>query len=224
MKLKWQELSTEQKQIILLAVLLAFGASLALYRFVLVPSLEAIKRARTELGEVENQLQTARRLIANRDQITAQLEESARQLEEWAKDFIAPKENALAWATEYIYQQARKIGIDIESASEVAAGLVPWKSAPETARIFDPYVIRVVFRTDFFHLVDFLEAIEQSNPFVIVGQVSIAANRSDYSRHNIEVRLWFPTWAEGHSEEDIRRPPKELLEKTDVVPEPPKKA
>ncbi|HDL77891.1 MAG TPA: hypothetical protein ENG36_03925 [Lentisphaerae bacterium] len=211
MKIRLQELSTEQKQIVVLSVLLAFGISYAIYRFALVPSLSAMRKAREELGEMESQLRTAKRLIARRDMIMVDLEKSADRLDQWVRKYVAPQENRLAWATEYIYRIAREVGIDIEAASEVAVGLVPWRSAPETKRGFDPYAIRIVFRGGFFDLVKFLERIEKTNPFAIVALVNIAAYPSDPERHNIEVRLMFPTWAEEHGPQDIRRPPKEVL-------------
>jgi len=218
MKWKFEELTTEQKQIIVLCILLSFGISYAVYRFALVPSLKAMGKARDELGELETQLRTARRMIMHRAEIVQQLQESGERLRQWVKAYVAPRENALAWATEYIYRQARQVGIDVESASETAVGLVPWQSSPETRRIFDPYVIRILFRTDFFRLVEFLDRVEKTNPFVIVGQITITANRTEPEHHNVEVRLIFPTWSEGHGPQDIRSPPEGLLKQIGAAP------
>ncbi|HIE10395.1 MAG TPA: hypothetical protein EYP62_02150 [Kiritimatiellae bacterium] len=216
MKIQFQELSKEQKQIAVLSVLLAIGISYATYRFALVPSLGAMRKAREELGEMESQLRKAERLIARRERIVEDLEESSDRLGQWVEKYVAPQENRLAWATEYIYRIGREVGIDIEAASEVAVGLVPWQSAPETKRIFDPYATRIVFRGSFFDLVQFLEKVEKTNPFAIVSLVNIAAYPTDPEHHNIEVRLVFPTWAEERGPRDIRSPPKGVLQQVDA--------
>lgn len=182
-------LSKEQKQKLILAVAVIAAVVYGLYRFVLIPTLSTMKESRNNLSELRSNLEKADIAIRNQKKVQEQLQSSADELYEIKDQYIPSIGNPLTWATEVIYAQGRKLGIDIESVSPIAGGSVPWAKDKTSDRVFVPYMVRIIATCSFFDLVDLINSIELDNPFACVKSIIInkgdGKETGDYNRQRI---------------------------------------
>jgi hypothetical protein len=201
-------LTKEQKQMLILGALLAFGLLFAVYQFVFVPASKTFKESKTELSDLEGKLQRAAVAVEAEATVREQLEEIASGLQHADEQFIPPRENTLSWATEFVYRNARAVGIEIETVGEDKAGGVLAGQGEKVARIFVPYAVRMVASCGYFDFVRLVESIERSNPYVCVTDVQISIQTSEPEIQRITCTLEWPMWRGKPGSEVIRFPSK----------------
>jgi len=195
--MNFSAMTTEQKQYIFLGVLVGGIASYSLVTFLLVPIKENWKESRAKIEELAGQLEEAERLVKSRQKLMANLSESEEKIESAIQGFLPDIANPLSWATLTIYAHARKVGVDIQSVSEIGAPNLLVNRASEEDRLFGAYAVRIETVCSFKVLKEFLRAIETSNPYVCVSALSISAGREDPESHAIHISVEWPAWIDA---------------------------
>jgi len=204
------DLSKEQKQALFLIVLLVIAGVYALYRFVLMPTLGTFKDSGNEAEELETKLARADAAVSQQKKIRADLLRSTEEMTELNEKYLPPLGNALSWATERIYRDARRVGVDVASVSPSAMTSVPWerdmpgKKKQKQTRVFVPFGVRISAKCGYFDLVRFIELMEQNNPYVCVDSLVVSVQTQDPQVHDVSMTLQWPIWKTGTGPEDIR--------------------
>lgn len=192
--MNWETMSKEQKQKIILAVIVGLSALFAVYQFVITPWIQGRGQARQELEELRTKVETAQSLIRKEQQITQQLIDASNLMARAHRDYIPAADNALSWVTKVLYSSARSVGVDIESVSEVDVGAQGFIQKDQAARAFKPYSVRVVFQSSYAQLVRLLHTIEKSNPYLCVTGISIYGQPGNVERHQVNIVVEWPSW------------------------------
>ncbi len=189
-----KSLSKEQQQKYALLLIIGVAALFALKQFVISPLLAGHRTAKEELAGLESKLAQAEATIKRDEELTRALAESSRQLQVAARDLIPSPENALAWATKTIYAQARTIGLDVESVSDLEVDVNGFMAKDQDKRAFKPYGVRVVTQCSFAELGRFIQALEADNPHLSVSGFAITGQATTPERHQILLSVEWPSW------------------------------
>ncbi|MBN2162627.1 MAG: hypothetical protein JXR25_10520 [Pontiellaceae bacterium] len=111
-------LSKEQKQYVVLGILATAVLGILIVLGVKV-SLSSIAEARDELEVVTGKIDSASRMLTRRDRTTSDFRQTMRMLSEYLES-APPDRNYYSWATEVVYSEARKVGLEIDTVNEIA--------------------------------------------------------------------------------------------------------
>ena len=205
-------LSKEQKQKMLLIVVMGAAVVYGLYRFALVPAINTMAESRDSLAELRDNMEKANTAIDGQHKVNKQLQESADRLHEVSAAYIPSVRNPLTWATEIIYDQGRKLGIDIESVTPVSIGAIPWAKDKSVDRVFLPYMVRIITVCSYFDLVDLINSIEAENPYACIRSIIINKGVDDdegtVNRQRITFEVSWPMWRDAEALKLIHTPRK----------------
>jgi len=203
-------LSKEEKQKWMLIVIMGAAVLYGLYRFALVPAISTMTESRENLTELRDNLEKANLAIKSQQEIKKQLEKSAEQLVKDTHTHIPSVRNPLTWATEIIYDQGRKLGIEIESVTPISSGAIPWAKDRAVDRLFNPYMVRIVTVCSYFDLVDLINSIEAENPYACVRSINISGDEKEdtgtFNRQQITFEVEWPMWRDAVAVGMIHQP------------------
>jgi hypothetical protein len=191
---KWQDLTKEQKQVAVMSVVLGGIVIFLVIQFGLSPFLANKARMTEEFERLDAQLKVATQSVKDEAQLRESLVDKTRMLEQAYRDYIPALENPLSWATKKIYGEARVVGVDIESVSELDSGDSTWTGKETEKRAFKPYAVRIVLRCSFAQLIRLLRALEQNNPHMFVTDIAIDGDPSEVTRHSVAFVVEWPSW------------------------------
>ena len=200
--MKFEELSKEQKQKLVLAVMAVAALLYVLYQFVVMPGISRMGKAKDELAALQSEMEKVGHALSSGTRLRADLETSVNELKNSNAKFIVPADNPLAWAIERVYDSANPLNVEIESVSPLISSS-PWDRSAEAARLFNPYTVKVVTRCGYFTLGELIRALETSNPYLCVSDLRIRAT-TDIMTHEVEFMLVWPKWADEKNKEKIR--------------------
>jgi len=195
--MNFSAMTKEQKQYVFLGTLVGGIATYSLFTFVLAPMKEKWQESRSKIEELADQLEDAERLVRTRPRLEANLSESKEKMESAFQGFLPEIANPLSWATLTIYAQARKVGVDIRSVSEIGAPAILVMQGKDEDRLFGAYSVRIETECSFKVLKELLRAIEISNPYVCVSALSIAGKRDDPEIHTVNISVEWPAWIDA---------------------------
>jgi hypothetical protein len=205
------ELNKEQKQKLVLAVLVGLTAVYAVFRFGLTPLLSGGgDDAGADVDALRSKVERAERLVRQRTTLRERCRQSTDEMKSVLAEQIPGLDNPLSWVTERVYRSGRKVGVDIESVNESGGASAPWK-ADGKKRSFVPYSVRITTSCSFFELVDLIEDIEAGNPYLVVTGVSVKAQASRPLVHRAYIQVDWPAWADPEAA-------RALAEKLEEVP------
>ncbi|HEY8240613.1 MAG TPA: GspMb/PilO family protein [Kiritimatiellia bacterium] len=191
----WQELTKEQKQVAVMSVVLGVIVIFLAVQFGLLPFLANKARMTEEFVALDAKLALATQAVKDEGVLRDTLVDKTRMLEQAYRDYIPAPENPLSWATKKIYGEARAIGVDIESVSELDSGDTgQWAGKDTEKRAFKPYAVRISLQCSFAQLVRLLRVLEERNPHMFVTDITIDANAGNVSKHIVSLVVEWPSW------------------------------
>lgn len=187
--MKWETLSKEQKNYVILGVVVGLAVIYVLYTV-----LSSVLAAPTEknagkidLDKLEKEVETAEHMLKKERPIMKDYEEGLAYLEE-VRPYFPNEDNRYSWVTELIYTQGRNIGIDVESISELGRQEKPGSEPP-----FSRYAVQVNLRCRYDRLIEFVKHFETDNPMLRVTQLTIANDEKDPVNHSVKIVMEWPT-------------------------------
>jgi hypothetical protein len=188
MNLNISELTKEQKQFIVLGAIGVLGIGVALI-FGIKFCVSSASVAKTELEDLKDKVYRAEQLLkkktSTREKIYRAMSELDKQL-----NYIAPEENYYSWATEIVYSQGRKAGLEVLSVDEV--GMNQSKGGmPKDPAYFETYSLRINARGSFSQLKVLLSEIERDHPLVRFTGIDIGKG-SHPEVHEIQLFIQWP--------------------------------
>lgn len=192
--MKWSALNKDQKQKVMLVALLCLGLIYAVFRFGLSPMLDHFSATTMLRDDLRTKVEQGQGAIRGEAQLEAQLKNLRSSLELAFSDLIPPTDNALSWATQFINNQTRRLGLEDASISETEISLPPWMAADQAKRIFKPYTVRAEMMCTFEETKKLVRSLHESNPFLTVGGVVITADAKSHEKHMVTLTLDWPSW------------------------------
>lgn len=189
-----KNLTKEQKQKYALIAIVAVAAVFALKQFVLTPLLASHAAAKQELADLQAKLGQAETVIKRHDEVVRAVAESTRRLREAAQGQMPNPDNALAWAHEVIYAQARTVGIDPESVSDLDLDVNLFTSKEQEKRNFKPYGVRLATQCSYADLERLIADLEKANPYLVISGFTISGQSTKPDRHQIMLNIEWPSW------------------------------
>lgn len=208
MKIDFASMTKEQKQLVFLGGLVGVTALYAAVVFGIMPMMAGWNSAKNELAKLEDKLESADRLVRRTQPLREELRESERTLDQAAQHYVPESENTLAWVTRRIYQKGRDLGVDIEAVVPSTSGFQVAtldRSKGTYDRFFDLYSVRITTNCGFAKALEFIAALEASNPYIVVGGLVMAASQSDPERHSLQIDVQWPLWVNAEGASQIRR-------------------
>jgi hypothetical protein len=190
----WLALKKEQKQTVILIGMWLAGSLFALYQFVLAPFLQNRTKSSSELDDLRSQIQKAEAAMQGESKLRQEYAAMMKTSQLDSEQYIVPIENPLSWVTERVYSNGRKVGVDVQSVAELGASDMGWTALIKAERTFKPYAVRIVTECGYAQLLDFIRALEGSNPYLCVSGITISANDMNVSRHVINLVVEWPMW------------------------------
>jgi hypothetical protein len=190
---KWQEMTKEQKQLVVMSGVLGLIVVFLFFQFGLSPFLARKARMTEEFEKLEAQLDLANEAIKGETQLRDSLTDKTSMLELAYREYIPAPENPLSWATKKIYGEARGVGVDIESVSEVGVDQA-WTHKDQDKRAFKPYSVRIATQCTYAQLVRLIRVLERNNPRMYVCDVSIQARDTGTGKHMVSIVVEWPSW------------------------------
>jgi hypothetical protein len=204
---KLNDMTKEQKQISVLVGLVAVISIYATVTFGIAPLKEKWGSSRVELEELSEKLGRADRTIDREPDIRVELSRFVEDLSQAAEHFIPDPDNTLAWVTRRVYQLGRDLGMDIEA-------VVPSTSGPQLAavdrvtgktdRFFDYYGVRISTSGTYLEVIEFVKALETSNPYLAIAGLSVSAISRSPEEHAVQIDVHWPIWASDEGTSQIR--------------------
>lgn len=194
--MKFSEMTKEQKQYAVLGVLVGVALMVGLSQFVLAPLQTKLAGARRELDDLTDKIHRAERLIKSEETLRVNVRESTEQLNLATRKYIPDADNPLSWATQVLYEQARAVGIDIQSVSEAGSSSVLSRLVEAGDVNFGSYSVRINTRCSYDQLKVLLREMHASNPYLSVAGLNIIGKPASPPEHDVTIRVEWPLWTE----------------------------
>ena len=202
--MKWAEFNKEQKQKIVLAVLLGVIALFAGIQFGIKPYLASRARAHEEYELLKMKVEQAGEVLKNENSLIEQLSQASGQVSRAANELLPAPENPLSWARKLIAGCARSAGVSYEAIGESDVDVSPWIDRSQVRRQFKPYAIRVTLECSYDQLRRFIQALEEADPFVNVASLAISAVEQSPTRHQVVLTVEWPSWKDAEKGKPYR--------------------
>ena len=190
--MNFAELTKEQKQYVLLALIAGVTGIFALFNFLLSPMKAKWAAAKVEFAEVSKELDAARRMVRREDSIRESLAESDKVLAAAAAEFLPDSANPLSWATQKIYFKAREVGVEVASVSELGGAGVLQSQIQNGHKAFGSYAVRIISDCNYLQLRNLIDVLEGSNPYLTVSSVSLDAKPRYPEYHGMNITVEWP--------------------------------
>lgn len=189
---KLKNLSKEQKQQLVLAVMVGCGLIYSLWQFGLQPILREQAKTATKIESLQEQ-QRKEKLLLNARQSTEQKYRELRdEIRQVMVEKLPPYENAMSWATELIGSAAAAAGMQEADLAINERGrgseLIRTSGRDAGPALLKVFRVGVDFTADYHTLGRFVAAIEKENPYAHVGQLTVKSRKRG-GQFNLEVSL-----------------------------------
>jgi hypothetical protein len=192
--MNWQQMSKEQKNKLILAVLGGGFVLAALYQFALTPFLNSHQEMMQKRDDLRDNVNKAQMAIHSEVTLDRQARELRSKLTGIFSTQIPPPDNALSWASQIINGQAGKLGLDVISTVEVEAGGGGWDQSDMAKRAFKPYAVQVDISCSFDKAEKLVRSLQQSNPFLFIASLSISADPRSVETPAVVMVIEWPSW------------------------------
>lgn len=189
--MKWSSLQKEQKQKIVLGIMMAVLASAAIFQFGLNPMFERRAKNSDEREQLQQKILTAGGMIAKARTLKEQLGKSDDFLKDVYARHIPPPENASTWILNFIQERGRRAGVTIaevippdRSSAPVAPG------APK--KNFEHCMARVQVLASYEDIVEFVRILETDDPYLSIVEMNIDRDASTPERHKATIQIDWP--------------------------------
>jgi hypothetical protein len=202
--MNWSKLTKEQKEKLLLLLLVSIGVLYSLMTFIVNPYVRRGQQTRMDLEDMRSQLAQAQRSLSRESQTRGQLDDATRQAQAVLNQCIPPMENPLSWVAQRVYGSARAVGLEIESVNDLGVAPPGWATSGEGTRAFVPYSVRIVTQCGYRQLVNLIQEMEKSNPYLCVTEIAITAQENSLERHRITLGVEWPFWRDAAQAEQFQ--------------------
>ncbi len=185
----------EGKRLIVLLVIMGVVAVGMLIRFAGAPFLESWGAAAASAEELRLKLDAVDVMFSREDLVRSGLADASAMLQDATRRYIPRPDDALSWATRTIYGHARDVGIEMHWIKEEPVGSGPG-SARKSTRAFVPYKVRVAATGSYEQFLQFLMAIEKSNPYACISGVTVTGQPQNVEIHKITLVVEWPMWVD----------------------------
>lgn len=192
--MNWRTMNKEQKQKVILGLLLGVFAVAALYQFVLVPMLARQAESAQRRDDLAANVEKARAAIRSEHQLDRQLGAIRDTLGQVFARQLPPSDSPLSWASQAINVQVRQLGLDVISITEGDAMAGVWSHTDLAKRSFRPYAVRLELACSFEDARKLVRSLQQSNPHLAVSGLSIAADTRNVEKLQVMLMLEWPSW------------------------------
>ncbi len=197
---KLNNLSKEQKQQLVLAVMVGGGLIYALWQFGLQPILREQEKTETRIEALQEQQRKEKLLLNSRQSTEKKYRELRDEIRQVMAEKLPPYENAMSWATQLIGAAAASAGMrEAELAiSERGRGsdLIRTSGRKAPPALLKVFRVGVDFSADYHTLVRFVAAIEKENPYAHVGELTVKSRkRDDGFSLNVSLECVFPQFS-----------------------------
>ena len=117
----WANLSKEKKQALFLVAMWVVGGLFALYYFVLRPYFATSTTSTTELTDLTTKIEQAETAMRGGARLQAEYALCTEEFKHAVDNYIVPMDNPLSWVTEKVYENARNVGVDVQTVAEVGS-------------------------------------------------------------------------------------------------------
>ena len=124
--MNWQKKSKQEKQKIMLFVLMGAIVLGALYQFVLVPQMNAHDAGTRRRDELQANVDKAQMMFRSELQSDKQIKDMRAGLEHVFSTQLPPSDSALSWASQAVYARTRELGLDVISISDMESSMAGW--------------------------------------------------------------------------------------------------
>lgn len=202
--MKLSMLSKEQKQYMVLGVVISIILVVSLSMFVLKPLRVKWSDARGEYKELTAQLDEANELMRGETQLRGELEEARRGTLHAMAECIPDPENSLSWVTQRVYLYARKAGVEVQSVSAGASKTRTSKRGEEQEQVFGMFSVDIMVQCNYDDLLAFVQEMESHNPYLCLSGLIIAPQRGSAETHNVSVEIQWPVWKDMETASKVR--------------------
>lgn len=194
--MKFSELSKQQKEHLILAVMGVVTFIAIVQNLVLAPNKVKAAAARTTIDELASEVRNGESLLARDITNRRRLETLAGQILTQVEAEGPPEFSRYTWALGRISQVANPMGIFPQirefSGQRFMPNRLEYAKARDKSGMWVPYTVEVEFRAGYGAAVAFLEALHREDPLASVGQLSISANPDDPERHLVKLLVEWP--------------------------------
>ena len=192
--MNFKQMSKEQRNKIILVLLGSAFLIAALYRFGLVPLMRRHDEAAQQCDDLREKVEKAQMAIHGEMQLDKEASAIHATLEHLFAADIAPPDNALSWATQFIYKQARELGLDVTAIAEIDSAAAGWENPDFVKRSFKPYGVRVELACSFEQIRNLVRSLQQSNPYLAITGVLISSDSKNIEKMAVTLMLEWPSW------------------------------
>ena len=195
--MKWSAMNKEQRQKAVLAVIIAAAVLYGGVQFAVLPLLSGLKNGQAKRDELLAKIEKAQRTIRAEGQIEASTTNLQSNLSRTFAQRMPPMEDALSWATKFVNEHTRRLGLSDPSVAEASVNDPAWKSNDQSARSFLPYGIRVELSANFEEVQKLVRSLHDDNPYLSVAGIVISADSAHPEKHFVELLMEWPIWKDA---------------------------
>jgi hypothetical protein len=197
------KLSETRKDRLKILAAVVIGATLVVYVCsvaVINPTVKLKKSRAARIAELDGKLAKARKAVEHmaRDRVANsnvvnEIVETAIRQNMVLRDRLG---NFQVAAAEILDSQAKKVGIPISPAREIAISQIPRSSASKSLPVFQAYTVSSTFECGMHDLIRLLSQIETNNSYACISSLAIAAQPEKPEKHSIALEIQWPTWTD----------------------------
>jgi hypothetical protein len=177
MSAKKQNVKARQLKVVL-AVLIGGIVLAALYMFVVVPMQTAHEERLEKRDKLRAEMNKAKLLLRNDVQNGKAGGEYPVQMRALVAASVPPPDNALAWASQFVYSHTRPLGLQVQSISEEPTVGAGWNQPDLAKRTFRPYAVRMDLSCSFELIRKLVHSLQEANPYMNIYGITLNADRT----------------------------------------------
>lgn len=176
----FDNLKKDQKQVLILAVILTAIALFAYFSLLIKPQTEGLFKTIARVGKVKADLKSAQADIARIDQMKANILAYSEKIGRYGA--MLPTEDQMPALLESMSDMARAASMKIVGVTPVQ------ENAPASkGQAYKPIPITINARAGYHELGRFFAALENSGRFMKVADVAIRENRASPKKHDVDI-------------------------------------
>jgi len=206
--MKFSELNKEQKQYVVLGVMMVVTAVAVIQNLLLAPRRERLAAAQKMITDNEARVRRGEATL-RRDRVTREsLRETAAAIVKISEE-LPPELSRYTWALNRVMGVAHDLELPPPlvreySGQRFVAHRRPYAEVRDRASMWVPYTLEVTAQLGYHDLLRFLAKLKEDHPYISVGSLSIQENVATPERHNIRMLLEWPVFRHGRDREVVR--------------------
>ena len=205
--MNFSELTKEQKQYAVLAVMSVITVFFVVQNLVVTPMKERAAAAEKTIAELESKVRTGEALL-RRDRINQEeMREMSADILRISREHLPDRESQLSWAQRVLNQIIKdQLKLDGEAekvhpGQRVASLRGSYSEVKELTPMWGVFAVDVNLRVGYDDVQRFLRALHEAHPYASVGRMTMRANPAHPEKHLVELVIEWPVF---RFREDLR--------------------